>query len=416
MRRVKHATRAISLGVVLLCVVGTMAIGTAAKSHCAGGDYSDGRQYRDLCYSDIVPLLSTEQLARNRLPFLDACAPSENNCDEYPVVTMYVMRGAAWISGIETRRYYYTNAVILTAFAAATAFGIWVLAGRRALWFALAPTLLIYGTINWDLVAVAFATLALVAFATRRDGWAGLLLGLGAASKLYPVLLVIPLFLQGIQDREPDRSVRVLWWTLGTWVVVNIPFAVAAPSAWFEFFRFNSSRVADFDSLWYIACRHWNPACVSTGAINVVSAIVFVASFGLLLLLKTLRQPTFPRWTLGFPLIVCFLLSNKVYSPQYSLWLLPWFALVMPSWWAFAAFEMADVAVFVTRFREFFPVYIGEGGTFTSQELSFELAVLARTAILVWCLVIWLREESPVLALGTRGWRRTPAPTQPVPA
>jgi hypothetical protein len=61
-------------------------------------------------------------------------------------------------------------------------------------------------------------------------------------------------------------------------------------------------------------------------------------------------------------------------------------------------------------------VYIGEGGTFTSQELSFELAVLARTAILVWCLVIWLREESPVLALGTRGWRRTPAPTQPVPA
>jgi uncharacterized membrane protein len=416
MRRVKHATRAISLGVVLLCVVGTMAIGTAAKSHCAGGDYSDGRQYRDLCYSDIVPLLSTEQLARNRLPFLDACAPSENNCDEYPVVTMYVMRGAAWISGIDTERYYYTNAVILTAFAAATAFGIWVLAGRRALWFALAPTLMIYGTINWDLVAVAFATLALVAFAARRDGWAGVLLGIGAASKLYPVLLVIPLFLQGIQDREPDRSVRVLWWTLGTWVVVNLPFAVAAPSAWFEFFRFNSSRVADFDSLWYIACRHWDAACVSTGAINVGSAIVFVASFGLLLLLKTLRQPTFPRWTLGFPLIACFLLSNKVYSPQYSLWLLPWFALVMPSWWAFAAFEVADVAVFVTRFREFFPVYIGEGGTFTSQELSFELAVLARTAILVWCLVIWLREESPVLALGTRGWRRAPAPAQPVPA
>src|SRR5215470_13462992 len=55
MRRVKHATRAISLGVVLACVVGTMAVGTALKYRCAAGNY-DGRQYRDLCYSDIVPL------------------------------------------------------------------------------------------------------------------------------------------------------------------------------------------------------------------------------------------------------------------------------------------------------------------------------------------------------------------------
>jgi uncharacterized membrane protein len=414
MRRVKHANRAISLGVVLACVVGTMAVGTALKYRCAGGNY-DGRQYRDLCYSDIVPLLSTEQLAGNRLPFLDACATSENNCDEYPVVTMYVMRTAAWISGIRTDSFYYTNAVILTLFAAATGFALWLLVGRRALWFALAPTLLIYGTINWDLVAVAFATLAFVAFATRRDGWAGVFLGLGAASKLYPALLIIPLFLQGIQDREPDRSVRVLWWSVGTWVAINLPFAVAAPSAWWEFFRFNSSRVADFDSLWYIACRHWDAACVSTGFINLWSVIAFVVGFGLLLLIKTIREPRFARWTLGFPLIACFLLSNKVYSPQYGLWLLPWFALVIPSWWAFAAFELADVAVFVTRFREFFPVYVSEGGPFTPQERSFELAVLTRAVILLWCLVIWVRAESPVLALGTRGWRRT-APAEPVPA
>jgi uncharacterized membrane protein len=413
MRRVKHANRAISLGVVLACVAGTMAVGTALKYRCAGGNY-DGRQYRDLCYSDIVPLLSTEQLAGNRLPFLDACARSENNCDEYPVVTMYVMRTAAWISGIRTDGFYYTNAVILTLFAAATAFALWLLVGRRALWFALAPTLLIYGTINWDLVAVAFATLAFVAFAARRDGWAGVFLGLGAASKLYPALLIIPLFLQGIQDREPDRSVRVLWWSVGTWVAINLPFAVAAPSAWWEFFRFNSSRVADFDSLWYIACRHWDAACVSTGFLNLWSVIAFIVGFGLLLLIKTIREPRFARWTLGFPLIACFLLSNKVYSPQYGLWLLPWLALVIPSWWAFAAFEVADVAVFVTRFREFFPVYVSEGGPFTSQERSFELAVLTRAAILLWCLVIWVRAESPVLALGTRGWRRT-TPAEPVP-
>jgi len=148
MRRVKHATRAVSLSVVLLCVTGTMAVGTALKYRCAGGDY-DGRQYRGLCYSDIVPLLGTEQLAGGRLPFLDRCAPSPNNCDEYPVLTMYVMRATEWVSGDRTASFYYTNAVVLTVFAAAAAAGIWLLAGRRALWFALAPTLLIYGTIKW---------------------------------------------------------------------------------------------------------------------------------------------------------------------------------------------------------------------------------------------------------------------------
>ena len=70
MRRVKHAARTVSLSMVLVCVAGTMAVGTALKYRCATGNY-DGRQYSGLCYSDIVPLLGTEQLAGGRLPFLD---------------------------------------------------------------------------------------------------------------------------------------------------------------------------------------------------------------------------------------------------------------------------------------------------------------------------------------------------------
>ena len=66
--------------------------------------------------------------------------------------------------------------------------------------------------------------------------------------------------------------------------------------------------------------------------------------------IKARANPTSPRWTLGFPMLVLFLLTNKVYSPQYGLWLLPWFALALPRMRAFVAFEIADVAVFVTRF------------------------------------------------------------------
>ena len=58
----------------------------------------------------------------------------------------------------------------------------------------------------------------------------------------------------------------------------------------------------------------------------------------------------------------------------------------------------------MTRFRYFFPIYVA-GGALTPEERWFELAVLARAAILVCCLVIWVRRDAPTLVLGARGWR-----------
>ncbi len=156
----KRVTRpVVSLGVVLACVIGTMALGTAMKSPCASGNWGDVRQYRFLCYSDIVPLLSTEQLFERggRLPFLDECVTRPGqNCDEYPVVTMYFIRVAGWLSGDDYTRFYLVNALMLLGCAALVAVCLYVMNGARALYFALAPTLLIYGTMNWDLLAVAF--------------------------------------------------------------------------------------------------------------------------------------------------------------------------------------------------------------------------------------------------------------------
>jgi uncharacterized membrane protein len=393
MRRMRHASRAISLSLVIACVLGTMALGIATKAPCATGHYSDGRQYRWLCYTDVVPLLATEQLAHGRLPFIDECAPSENNCDEYPVVTMYLMRVAAWV-GDSYRSFYYTNAAIMTLFAAVAAVCVWLLGGRRALWFALAPTLLIYGTVNWDLAAVAAATAALVAWTYRREGWAGVFIGIGASAKFYPAFLIVPLFLQGLQELEPDRSVRMLWWAVGSWVAINLPFALIAPGGWWEFFRFNSARTPDFDSAWYIACRHVPDACVSINAVNVLALGLFLLASFAAVWWKLRRHPSFPRWTIGLPLLICFLVSNKVYSPQYSLWLLPWFALTLPSLRRLVAFEVADVVVFVTRFW-FFGTH--DHVMVLPQQWWFEVALGLRAAVLIWCLVGWVRDEMPPL-------------------
>jgi uncharacterized membrane protein len=397
------ARPAVSLAVVLGCVLGTMALGIALKAPCAAGSWGDGRQYTYLCYSDIVPLLGTEQLERPhdqggaRLPFFDPCrtVPGQN-CDEYPVLTMYFMRVAAWISGGNFGAFFYVNAVMLLACAVAIAVLLYAMAGgRRTLYFALAPTLLIYGTMNWDLFAVLFATAGLYFLLRRRDVLSGASLGLGAAAKFYPGLLVVPFVAHRLRERRPDAAITLGWATIGAWFVVNLPFMVASLGSWSRFFTFNGRRPADFDSLWYIGCRHAGAACVSTRTIDAGSAVLFGASLALVWWLKVRRQPGFPRWTLGFPLLVLFLLTSKVYSPQYGLWLLPWFAVALPGLRRFIAFEIVDVAVFMTRFWFFGKM----AGRFGVPQAWFEAMVLIRAAILLWCVIAWVRQEHQTLPI-----------------
>ncbi|MEX2421977.1 MAG: glycosyltransferase 87 family protein, partial [Actinomycetota bacterium] len=251
--------------------------------------------------------------------------------------------------------------------------------------------------------------------AAKREEWSGVSLGLGAAAKLYPALLVLPLFLQGLRDRQPDRSVRILWWSFGTWLAVNLPFAIVAPQGWIEFYRFNGERPADFDSLWYIAADRWSFAAFEIRTINIASAALFVGGLALVWWIKARLRPGFPPWTLGFPILVVFLLTNKVYSPQYGLWLLPWFALTIPSLRIFALFEVVDVAVFLTRFR-FFGDYVGEPWGW--PESWFQIAVLVRAAVLVVALVSWIRAEGEPLEIRFRSRTTVPAPADPeaVPA
>ena len=388
-----NAARRIGLGTVFALLVGTLAIGYAIKAPCASGEWSDGRQYARLCYSDIVHQLQTEQLTSDRLPFLDACRDRGRiECDEYPVLTMWTMRAAAWVSGPSVVGYTHVSWVLMWVAAFVVALLLYLLVGDRVLYFALAPTLAIYATMNWDLLAVALATGGTYAYLRRQDGWSGVLLGLGAAAKVFPALLVVPFVAGRLRTREPDRGIKLVWAAAGTWVALNLPFVLLAPSGWWEFFRFNAGRPADWDSLWYVACeRVTGQTCTLTDLINAASLIMFVGLTALVWVLKARRDPPFARWTFGFPILVLFLLTNKVYSPQFSLWLLPWFALAFPNLRLFVAFEAADVAVFVTRFS-WFGRYTGvEGGMSGLPVGVFEIAVVIRAIVLILCVVGWVR-------------------------
>jgi uncharacterized membrane protein len=390
----RRATAGATIVLVLAATLITLGAGAVLKEPCASGDWSDGRQYRRFCYSDIVPLLSTEHLTGGRLPYVDRCpAAAGGQCDEYPVLTMYFMRASAWLAD-DFGGFFHVNAFLLGILALVTAVLLCAIAEMRAMFFALAPTLLVYTFVNWDLLAVALATGATFAYLRRRDDVSGVLIGLGAAAKLYPALLLVPFALGRLRDRQKGKALSLAAWSGVTYGAVNLPFALLARHSWATFFRFNADRAVDWDSLWFVACTRLHRGATgcdwSVRLINVLSLVLFIALAVLLYWARRRRLSGFQRWTFGFPLIAVFLLTNKVYSPQYGLWLLPWFVLSLPSLPLFAAFEVADVAVFITRFS-WFGRLSGLGGLPIG---AFQIALVVRATILVLCLVAWvLRSE-----------------------
>lgn len=363
------------VGALLLTLVPTF----AARLTCVvqGGGRPESSNW---CYSQIVPLAYEEDLWGDRLPYLDDCSGQGGApCDEYPVLTMYAMWAATHI-GHDPTRMFVLAGLLLLASASLVAWMLWRLVGMRALYFAAAPTLLLYGPMNWDLLAVAAMVVAVAFHLQRRAVGSGIAAGIGTATKLIPGLACAPMAFSSRRNGRFGLSSRFLLAALATWTAFNAPFFFGGPG-WLEPFQYNAERQVDVDSLWHVVCRSvvGHTPCGSVPVINVVSALVF--GIGVLFVWKfRLRaDPETPLWTMGFPILVVFFLANKVYSPQYDLFLLPWFALVIPYLPGFVAFEACGALIFLARYRGFAEPSLG----------LLHLAVLLRAGVLIACLAVF---------------------------
>jgi uncharacterized membrane protein len=345
------------LRVLLAFTLLTLALAWLQKSPCQDGAWTEGRQYTHFCYSDIIPLYYTERLNEGAVPYVDHAV-------EYPVLTGAFMGVAAALARASAPRLPAWDLSLIEAYFSATALLLAIcmlvvtwstarLAGRRkwdAAMVALSPLVVVHAFTNWDLFAMALAGAGLVAWQGRRPGLAGLLLGLGAAAKLYPALFFIPLLALCWRSRQLPAFWRAALGAVVAWSAVNLPVAAAYPDSWRRFFELNRERPADFDSLWYGMDHLLTGA--DTGSppqVNGIASIAVLLVLGAVLALGLLapRRPRLPQ--LLFLVVAGFLLTNKVWSPQYSLWLLPLAVLARPSWRALLAWQVTECLVWVPR-------------------------------------------------------------------
>ncbi len=390
--------------VAMLVITGSMVtVGALQKVPCASTSWLDSQRAGEVqCYTDIPTLYRSEQLEGGRLPYLSACAPSAAPCDEYPVISMYTFRVAAWLvpSGHDSVRWFFGwTALILLGCALWTTWCLERL-GARTVLFAAAPVLLLSGTTNLDLIAVAATTTATVAYLAGRRRGAGVALGIGAAAKLYPLLALLPFGAEDRRTRNRDGIRTITAWTIGTTIVLNLPFAVAGFASWATFFRLNASRPADYDSLWGVPCALH--ACLPDALVKVAAPVATVAIAWWIWRSAVRRQPDLPRWVLLFPLLIVVLLLGKVWSPQYSLWLLPWFALTRVPFATFFAYQLAEILEVLTRYSYFGHLQSGRGATYA----VLAVAIVVRAVLLVRCLLAWLRDPTPVTSEVVAAWRR----------
>ena len=389
-----HATKASSRGryfgvarIVLALVCLTLAAHWVQKAPCQDGAWTDLKQYRDMCYTDVLALYYSEGLADGQVPYAQ-----HNN--EYPVLTGAFMGllglpvhalGKAHPEINQGQWFYNTNALVLGGIAVASVAAMLALRRRRP-WdvamFAVSPALFVTATVNWDLLAVGFAVFGLYAWAKRHPLLAGILLGLGTAAKLWPGFIFIPLLLLGIRTRRFLEALVAFATGIVTWTVVNVPVLFGYPDAWWTFFKFNNTRAIDWGTFWYLG-EHF-PFLGALPGVNwfdghiVVLNLLSYALFGLCCVgvgILALVAPKPPRLAqLAFLVLAGFLVFSKVWSQQYVLWLLPLAVLARPRWGMFLAWQAAEVLYFVAFYGELMmasakPVF---------PETVFDLAALFR--------------------------------------
>ena len=498
------------LRVLMVLVIISCMLGYAQKATCRDTrNWTDEYQYTRMCYSDVVALYSQEGLVDGKKPYLDY--PTE-----YPPLIGAAMQLVSAISGqaseprpvykidesgnqvfshytmdMRSAYFYDLTALLFLVAACVAVFCTALTAGQARIWdaalLALAPALMLHLLTNWDIIAVAFAAGGLLAWSRRAHRLAGVLIGLGILTKLYPALFLVGLAMLCLRTGHIRELLRTVVATVLTVLVVFVPMWLiagyfvgtervsegilptflaggewlplldgehqGAHNAMTRFFQLNSERGADWDSLafatiwlagkydpgWFAplhlivmvlgaavaalgvafaarrrpdwtvqltlgAAAGWLVLAVATpvvlgavrengipvGTLNTATAVALVlAVIGIALLtLLAPRRPRLPQ--VLFLLVVAFLLTNKVFSPQYTIWLLPLVALARPRWRLFLLWQACEAWVLFTRFMHF--VFNDTSGRDGIDRGWFVSAVVLRDLVLCVMAAFVVRE------------------------
>lgn len=330
----------------------TGSFGIYLKSACAPMGWGSAKEtFTNLCYSDVGPLYFGRGLSENLIPYFEV---SQNTSHvEYPVLTglqMWLANTLSSLSGHNSFNLYVyitwlINLILIVL--AVMIFGkLRKVNAESGWWFAFSPAILFVLAINWDALPVLALVCALFYWQRERPIATGVMIAIGAAAKLFPAFLLPAVILDALRKRNYKAIAQVLFSSASVWILINLPVYVNARDGWWHFYDFSRTRGIDFGSI-YLAFSFLFNIETSAKLANTIG-LVAVAIAGLIALVYHRRLNVNETLLL---LLGTFLLFNKVYSPQYWLWLTPVVALVLKNRWHWLAWNATQLLYFVGIWR-----------------------------------------------------------------
>jgi hypothetical protein len=303
------------------------------------------------------------ELAQGKLPYRDVRL-------EYPplaIVPFVVPRLLALGQMLSEDQYRWLFLAQNAVYCAFIAWGITLVYRRVTFEHSLATALLIYAALlvvfsavlpwRYDIFPAFLTALALFAVVDERPVLAGVWLGLGIAAKLYPVVLVPICGLYYLAWRQWQPLARLSLGCGIALIVSIVPFWLIGSEGLLAFLRYHGLRGIQVESVSggvIMLLQVLGAAEVSTtfnyGALHLVSPIadavvgwhtpMFILAYLVLMLIAyrgfrtdvaTLGSPSGIRLvTYSVAALLVFIVTNKVFSPQYLVWLLPFVPLLRP--------------------------------------------------------------------------------------
>jgi hypothetical protein len=354
------------------------------------------------CYSDLQFLWIGRDINNHVFPYIHGGITDDGvlygGVVEYPVLSGLLMYLGA--SGAHTDTEFLTHsAIILVPFGILIVILLALLARWWVLLWAATPPLILYAFHNWELPVVAtsvsaIAVMILGARINSRTGkpwlslrasalWASFILSIGFCLKIYPGLFVLPLAIfvltRAMAPGSGDKPLRermnrqTLDWAgaasvvgvaVVTVIAVQLPFMIAGFKGWQASLSFQGKRKADVDTntLWYWGVRHLTGSgpddhpSLYNSIVGVASPLLILVSIAVAVWLGVRhwqRGNVFPWIGVSAAMLAGFMLFHKVHSPQYTLWILPFFVLLKVDWRIIVVYLVGDLTLDLTIFRMF---------------------------------------------------------------
>ncbi len=242
---------------------------------------------------------------------------------EYPAGMQFIFESIAKLPNIQSNYDYYMMMISSIIAIAGVFCSLFLYASGAKLhriicgWI-FAPSFIFYPLYNVDLIPILSIILSYYLQQKRRPQLAILCLAIGTAIKVFPIFL-LPVFL--LENHGKQRLKLIIIFIL-IWLACNINFMITDWGRWIYPYLWQIQEnfaKTNHDGSWtwliYVMFEHFGIGNWS----GKVSLLLFTLSYGYLIHKNQ-------HWTLARKLscvMILFLLTDRIYSPQYNLYLLP---------------------------------------------------------------------------------------------